>query len=350
VNATTAVRLIFALCATLFFSTASAHHSFAATFDVATVSELEGEVMSVRWKNPHVEFTLRTTGPEGDEVIYNIESHSLSIMRRTGVASDALLVGDTVKVAGHPARRTANSMFVQHLLLPNGKEIVFDPFSEPRWAENLGTTENWLATADDAQDSQTGLFRVWSTSFEDISVAFPFPETFDPSYVENYPLTDQASVAVAAFNPVTDIPTLNCAPKGMPIIMEQPYPMEFLKHGDDIQIHLEEYDTVRTIHMGASDADVQQPLSRLGHSTGRWEGSTLVVETNRIDYGHFDTVGVPLSTTASVTERFIPSADGKSLDFKMTVSDPITFTEPVELSKRWLALSGVKVEPYECDD
>ena len=342
-------RLTALVCIAILPAVAAAHHSFAATFDIATISELDGEVMSVRWKNPHVLFTLKTLDAQGDEVLYKIESHSLSIMRRTGISSDALQVGDMVKIAGHPARRTANSMFVQHLLLPSGKEIVFDPFSEPRWAENVGTTEKWLATTDDARDESTGIFRVWSTSFEDPSVAFPFPETMNPSLINSYPLTAEAKAAVAAFDPVTDIPTLNCAPKGMPVIMEQPYPMEIAEDDSDIQIHLEEYDTLRTIHMGAEDAGVDRPSSRLGYSSGRWEGSTLIVETSAVNYGHFDTVGIPLSGAATITERFIPSEDGKSLDFKMTVTDPATFTNPVELSKRWLALPGASVQPYECD-
>ena len=169
-------RSIASVCIALLPIVAAAHHSFASNFDVHTMNELEGEIADLRWKNPHVLFTIKTTDAQGNEVLYNIESHSLSIMRRTNISSDALNVGDKVKIAGHPARRTANSMFVQHLLLPSGKEIVFDPFSQPRWAENVGTTAKWLATTDDAQDERTGVFRVWSTSFEDLSVAFPFPE------------------------------------------------------------------------------------------------------------------------------------------------------------------------------
>ena len=342
-------QLTVVVCIAILPSVATAHHSFAATFDIATISELEGEVTSVRWKNPHVLFTLKVTDAQGDEVLYAIESHSLSIMRRTGIESDVLQVGDEVRVAGHPARRAENSMFVQHLLLPSGKEIVFDPFSQPRWGENVGTNAKWLATTDDAQDERTGVFRVWSTSFEDMSVAFPFPEAFDLALINSYPLTAEAKATVAAFDPATDIPTLNCAPKGMPVIMEQPYPMEIAEDGSDIQIRLEEYDTLRTIHMGEEDTGMDRPLSRLGYSTGRWEGSVLIVETSAINYGHFDTVGIPLSSAATITERFIPSEDGKSLDFKMTVTDPATFTEPVELSKRWLALPGASVEPYECE-
>ena len=101
--------------------------------------------------------------------------------------------------------------------------------------------------------------------------------------------------------------------------------------------------------MSAEDTSADRSASRLGYSTGRWDGSTLVVETSAVNYGHFDTVGIPLGSAATITEQFIPSEDGKSLDFKMTVTDAATFTEPVELSKRWLALPGASVQPYECD-
>lgn len=340
-------RLISVICIIFLPAVASAHHSFASTFDVATVNELEGEVMSVRWKNPHVVFTLNVVDSEGEEALYQIESHSLSIMRRTGVTPDELQVGDKVRVAGHPARRATNGMFVLNALLPSGKELVFDPFGGPRWGGDVETHAKWQATPDDAQAEQTGIFRVWSTALTD-PAAFPFPETLDPSYVSNYPLTDAAKTILAAFDPETDIPTLNCAPKGMPAIMEQPYPMEIVDKDGNIELYLEEYDTLRTVHMNAEATAADQPASRLGYSSGRWEGSTLVVQTSAINWGHFDTVGIPLSEAAIITEQFVPSEDGRTLGLIMTIEDSATFTEPVELTKRWLALPDAQVESYEC--
>lgn len=256
--------------------TASAHHSFAATFDVATIDELEGVVTHVQWGNPHVLFTITVPNEQGKETIYEIESHSLSIMRRMDISSDALNVGDRVRVAGHPARHTDSGMFVLNALLPDGREIVFDPLGGPRWAENIGSTEIWQATEQDAVAQRNGIFRVWSTTFS-APGAFPFPEIFDPSLNNRYPLTDGARAALAAFNPQTDTPTLSCAPKGMPTIMEQPYPLEFVDQGGTIVLRMEEYDTVRTIHMNEPPASPGTPASRLGYSVGHWEGNTLVV-------------------------------------------------------------------------
>jgi len=327
-------RWIAAVCIAFLPIMAAGHHSFASNFDVHTMSELEGEIMNLRWKNPHIVFTLKTMNAQGGEVLYQIESHSLAIMRRNGVPADALHDGDKVKIAGHPGRRVANSMFVQHVLLPSGEEIVMSPRSGPRWAENVESSSTWLATHDDAQSEQTGIFRVWSTSLRNIEEGLAYPETINPAAAHDYPLTADARAVLTAFNPLTDALTVNCQPKGMPAIMENPFPIEFIEVEGAIEIHMEEYDTP----------------SLVGYSVGYWEGNTLVVETDAMNYGHFDSVGIPLSDSARVTERYIPSDDGKRLDFEMTVVDSATFTEPVTLTKTWLGLPGAKVQPYECSE
>jgi len=343
-------RWIAAVCIAFLPIMAAGHHSFASNFDVHTMSELEGEIMNLRWKNPHIVFTLKTMNAQGGEVLYQIESHSLAIMRRNGVPADALHDGDKVKIAGHPGRRVANSMFVQHVLLPSGEEIVMSPRSGPRWAENVESSSTWLATHDDAQSEQTGIFRVWSTSLRNIEEGLAYPETINPAAAHDYPLTADARAVLTAFNPLTDALTVNCQPKGMPAIMENPFPIEFIEVEGAIEIHMEEYDTRRTVHMGVADGDMEHTPSLVGYSVGYWEGNTLVVETDAMNYGHFDSVGIPLSDSARVTERYIPSDDGKRLDFEMTVVDSATFTEPVTLTKTWLGLPGAKVQPYECSE
>ena len=328
-------------------SFSAAHHSFAATFDVEVVNELEGEVTSLRWRNPHVLFTLLTTDEQGSEVTYEIESHSLSLLRRMEISADALSVGDVVRVAGHPDRRTPNAMFVLNTLLPDGNEIVFDPWGDPRWSENIGTTDVVRATRDDAVAQPDGIFRVWSTAVSEPN-AWPFPEVFNPSLISTYPLTEAAITALDEFDPIVDMPTLNCAAKGMPTIMEQPYPMEITDQGDRILLRLEEYDTLRIVHMNRADAPANQPYSILGYSTGHWDGDTLVVRTTNVNWPFFDSIGLPLTEEVEIVERFTPSDDGSRLDLSMRVTDPSTFTETVEVSKTWLALPGSEVQPYEC--
>ena len=256
----TIVRKNWCILSALFLPlTALAHHSTSVAFDTSIVAELEGEVTDVRWRNPHVSFTLKTENANDQETSWNIESHSLSIMRRMDLAEPFIHVGDEIKVAGNPARRAdAKGMFVQNILLASGEEWVFKFGASPadlRWSDRLlGTTDRWFATEGEASQAERGIFRVWSTALASGGGGLR---------LSSYPLTESAQVARAEFDPIRDDPLANCAPKGMPYIMTQPYPMEFVEEDDAVLLRVEEYDTVRRIHMGNTAPAEQQPRSLL---------------------------------------------------------------------------------------
>jgi hypothetical protein len=322
------------------------HHSIVATFDSENIIELEGEITQVLWRNPHSRFTINVVDESGQDVLWQIESQSVSTLRRKNVTTVLVAVGDKVRVAGNPSRRTVNAMHATNVLLASGQEVVMSGSDKPRWTEQaLGTSGPGFASAGNISDPARGIFRVWSTVF---SAPMLLPEISGNFDLNSYPLTDAARAAVAAFDPAEDSPIGNCEAKGMPTIMEQPFPMEFTEQGENILLSLEEYDLVRTIHMGTDARLEEQPASLLGYSVGEWDGRALVVTTTRINWPHFNTVGIPLSEAVEIIERFTPSEDGSRLDYAMTVTDPATFTEPVALEKYWLWLPDIEVGRYEC--
>ena len=325
---------------------ADGHHSVGAVYDVAKVMELEGPVTRVVWRNPHVRFTVRARNDRGQDVLWDVETHSVSILRRMQVSPDVLKVGDRVRVAGNPGRRGGTAFFAHNLLLPGGQEVLLQPGTAARWSKNtVGRADTWLAKAG-KPGASLGIFRVWSSSLAD---PFLFGGPLDGTPQANrFPLTPAAQAAVGRFDHAKDDPTRNCAPKGMPTIMEQPYPIELMQQGGNIVLRLEEYDTVRMIRMTAGDAGKPAAPSRLGYSVGRWEGRTLTVTTTGVSWRHFDGNGIPLSPAATMVERFTPSADGSQLNYELTVTDAATFTKPVTVTKRWIWLPDVKVSPYEC--
>ena len=313
-----------------------AHHS-GSEYDRTTV-EIEGTLVELVWQNPHVHFGVRTTGKDGKPVVWDVEANSLSILRRTDANPDNLKLGDRIKVAGAPSRQTPNKMWASNLLPAKGREVVLGPGIQPRWTTSAaGSKSTWFEGGSDA-DKTAGIFRVWSTKFGEPGGVWWRPD---------YPLTETGRKKRATFNPLTDTVAPGCRPKGMPTIMEQPYPLEFVNKGDTILLRLEEYDTVRTIHLkGAAAASA--PRTLLGYSQGRWEGKTLVVATSRIAWSYFDPSGVPLGPSASIVERFTPSPDGTRLSVAMTVTDPDTFTQPVDLQRTWVWRKGETVKPYNC--
>lgn len=309
----------------LMFSGARAHHASAPFYDHSRIIEIQGEITEVLWQNPHILFKMRDD--EGRE--WDIETTSVSVLRRWGLDADVVAPGTRVRLAGSAGRLSDTAMWVSNMLLPSGEEILFA--STPRWSDQtIGEDMRGEVTA----NTELGLFRVWTSASR--------------LWNEDYPLTDYAREARAAWHPIENEPTANCAPKGMAFIMENPYPMEFVDNGDEILLRIEEYDLVRRIHMTEEAAREEPSPSLLGHSVGRWEGDTLVVETTRIDYPHFDKTGIPQTGAVRNLERFELSEDGSTLLYSVTVTDPTIFTEPVTMTKEWVWRPGETVEPYDC--
>ena len=346
----TATRLLATATLLAWASLAGAHHSVSAWFDTTSMTEIEGEVTEFRWQNPHVVFTLRVpagTAQRGDGALWEIETLSISGISRWGITRDLFNVGDRLRVAGNPSRRNANNIFVRNILLPGGREIVLG--GAARWSDTtLRASELLQASEGDASRPELGIYRTWSSG----SVgAVLFPEAVQANFdFGRYPLTPAAKAALEAFDYAEDDPTRNCTPKGMPTIMEQPYPMQIVDQGASILIRIEEYDTRRTVHMDAAGAAAaaEATPSPLGYSVGHFEGPTLVVTTTKSSWGHFDSVGIPLSAAAVLVERFTPQADGSRLDYTLTVTDAATFTAPVELKKSWIWRPEIGLGVFEC--
>jgi hypothetical protein len=331
------VLLILIVCGMFLADRIDGHHS-GSEYDRSKVVEVEGKLLEIAWQNPHVHFTVRSMDANGRVTTWDIEANSLSILRRTDATPENLKVGDTIKIAGSPSARASNRMWASNVMAANGREIVLGPGIKPRWQTSAtGSNTTWFDGGKSANQN-AGIFRVWSSKLDD-------PVRL---WRRDYPLTEGAKKTRAAWNPITDTVAPGCEPKGMPTIMEQPYPIEFAKKGDTILLRLEEYDTVRTINM-APNADFDRlPPALLGRSKGQWESDTLVVTTSRIAWRYIDPSGVPQSSSSRIVERFTPSSDGTRLDYTMTITDPQTFTDPVELKRSWVWRAGETVKPYNC--
>jgi hypothetical protein len=324
---------------------AAAHHSFFGRFDTQQLVELEGEVTEMLWRNPHAYLSVRADG-----VVWEVETSSLTVLKRMGIDEGTIRVGDRIRIAANPPIGAKKEMYARHVLLPDGRELLMNVGLEPRWtqgAEAVGDDSLLMAREGDASRPELGIFRVWSHTR---TIARLFPEVTDPTVdINAYPLTAAARAQLEEFDRTTDNPTANCAPKGMPTIMEAPYPIQFVQlQNGDIELKLEEYDLTRPIYMNAGVArELTQPTP-LGHSVGRWDGATLVVTTALISWPFFSQLGIRQSPAVEIVERFTPTADGSRLDYEMTVTDPATFTRPVVLRQHWLWLPNVTLLPYEC--
>ncbi len=125
-------------------------------------------------------------------------------------------------------------------------------------------------------------------------------------------------------------PELKCYLPGIPRAMYMPYPFQIAQSSTKIQMAYTFTNAARTIHLDKVEGPPDDTW--MGHSVGRWEGDTLVVDvTNFNDKTWFDRAGNFHSDALHVVERFTPiSAD--ALRYEVTVEDPKVFTRPWKIA------------------
>jgi hypothetical protein len=329
--------VVVSLLAVAPFSVA-AHHSMS-EFNRNVVTEVNGVVSRVSWKNPHILLEVTGTDTSGTKAVWTLEGGAVSAQSRRGLTGDRLAVGDKVRVAGFPSTRRDHYIQVNHVLLPDGVELLVGGVREPRWSKTSAGGAAVASTKKPAAALGDSLFRVWSQG----SQAWFFAGR------SNYELTALAKAAVAKWDDIADNPLTKCIAPGMPALMGNPYPMQFVQVGPDIEVRFEEFDAVRKIRMGPNAARPNTvPLSPLGYSVGRWEDKTLVVDTSRINWPYFDRSGAPQTQNVTINERFTVVQNGNRLDYVMTVTEPTTLVKPFVLNAYFVWMPGEAVNRYEC--
>jgi hypothetical protein len=130
-----------------------------------------------------------------------------------------------------------------------------------------------------------------------------------------------------------------CLPPSIIYSMQGPFPLEIFQGRDLIVIKMEYYDVVRVIFMNETMHPADWPHSVAGHSIGRWEGDTLVIDTIMVtNPNEFFQGGPPLSEEAHYVERI--RLDGETLRAEVTIEDPVTLSAPWVARLAWVRDEG----------
>ena len=164
-------------------------------------------------------------------------------------------------------------------------------------------------------------------------------------------LTERALEEVRTYDYATELKRENtCVPPTAAFYMQAPFPMEIYQGRDLIVFKLEYFDMYRVVFLdGRSHPPPNAPHSKSGHSVGRWEGNTLVVDTTHLAAGTFMNNGFNHSEGLHMIERFRLSPDGTALWLTQLYVDPDTFTGMAARYMAWTRQPGEYVFPYDCD-
>jgi hypothetical protein len=132
-------------------------------------------------------------------------------------------------------------------------------------------------------------------------------------------------------------PDANCLPMGLTQFHTHGQPRKVMQNSSVIAIMYEANYGLRYIYIDGRALPPQGSVQPFwyGYSVGRWEGDTLVVETNNLrgaesgPYdGWLDVRGSPYSDQARFTERIRRPTYGK-LEIDVTLDDSKAYTKPV---------------------
>ena len=110
----------------------SAHHSFAAHYDMAKPITVEGSIVEVRLSNPHSWFFLDVKESDGKVTRWAFEAGTPSGMIRNGYKASELPPGTVVTITGFPGRARELVGMLRQLTPAAGKTYgMFGPQEGP---------------------------------------------------------------------------------------------------------------------------------------------------------------------------------------------------------------------------
>ena len=125
-------------------------------------------------------------------------------------------------------------------------------------------------------------------------------------------------------------PELKCYLPGIPRATYMPYPFQIVQSTNKIQMAYTFTNAARTIHLDKVEGPPDDTW--MGHSVGRWEGDTLVVDVTQFnDKTWFDRAGNFHSDALHVVERFTPITPD-AFRYEVTIEDPKVFTSPWKIT------------------
>lgn len=315
--------------------TAGAHHAFAPHFDADKPVTISGTVVELEERNPHAYLRVSAVDENGLTREYRCESHGVTQLTRNGIRPDMLMPGTAVTLAGSQARRNPYECFFTTVEFADGS------------VHNVNGPRGPRGEPEARRDS---IYGTWMRA-----TANSTPSGNQPML--DY-LTPAGAAAVAAYDPFTDDPVLSCDPVAIRRVWFAPgTPLSISRVGDKILLEHEWMDAKRTVHLDLTEHPADGPRTSLGHSIGRFEGDTLVIETANYSAGvlsqYVETPGMPIrgmlhSAELTSVERVRFNAETNRLELTIELDDPVYFTRKFDPAVATYAPSSLELQPFGC--
>jgi hypothetical protein len=321
-------------------SVATAHHSFTPHFDTSRRVNISGTVTKYDARNPHSYLYINAVDENGHTREYVCESHGVTQLTRIGITPQLFKAGTNLTVTGPISRHSPYMCFFENIEWADGRTM------------NVNGPGGSQQTPPPTKVSQRqDIFGTWLLAPSRNRGGADQPPVLRL-------LTPAGEKAVAAYDPFRDDPVFRCDPVAVQRVWQAPStPLEILHDGADVVLHHEWMDVRRVIHMNLKTHPKDGPRNSLGHSIGRWEGDTLVIETGNYSAGVLEqyieergqpTKGLLHSASVTTVERLRIDPARQRLLVDIDVNDPEFFKQPLPRMMLEYSASDLKIAPFKC--
>ena len=320
---------------------AYAHHG-AGRYDMSKKVEFEGKLTRLDFVNPHSYVYFDVVGADGKVVAMKCEMRSATVLRRSGWSPEMFRAGAAIKVTGSPHRDDSTACTVDTLTLgdkptleryqqlSDAKSVdrTKRPFRLPNGKPNLAgewaQEQHVLASP---PGGRVGLVPI-SQAAAIRAGKLPMPKGPAGWFPPPVTLTAAGQAAAEALRkqPTSENPRLSC--KVTSILFDWVFDGAIGRITQSANTIKMEYGVglTRTVHLNMTAHPASVAPSRAGHSIGRWDGDTLVVDTVGFEPGSL-AGNLPHSGKLHVVERFTLNPATLELTRGIVAEDPLYFAD-----------------------
>jgi hypothetical protein len=340
------------ICSMLAFP-ALAHHGSNGQFNHDVDVDVAGTVTDVRFVNPHAWVYFDVENDQGGIDAWRCEMRAGSLLKKNGWTEEMFSAGTEIAIHGSQARREEFGCYTRSITFADGRVVQRNETIEALVvADTMDAGPQLSAGTPVVHGRWVATERGGSAPEAAADFAASVWPAEAPTGRQNYAVSEAGAAAAPANFDREMNPRFHCQATNLFHDWWFDMHVNNIEQTDDkIQITFGFMDIERTIHMDMDEHPDNITPSRAGHSIGRWEGETLVVDTIGFEAGWLAATreAIMHSDQMHTVERYDLSEDGQYLAMTYVINDPLYLDAPY-YGQLVHTKTTAPYDDYQCED